>query len=317
MREQDVRRPAASVSMCDVGKRMRQLSALPALNLELTSKCQVKCVWCLMQTFDKIPKMHMDFSAFMQFVHVNAAYLRRCGTKVTPFSRGEPLLYPHFWECCSVLRQQGIALGSIATNLSMHIDVADFLNNPIEYIVVNLGGTTKEIHEKVMLHSSFELVTENLKRLWAAGIPVHVKINPTRLNIHQLDDLPRLVKSLGGKASYVDKYTTMLPHPEIASAEELRYFLDRVYDPSYPHLFRFHLRENKLMLPQKGCPPALMVDTIFADGGLSVCCHDHHQQAVVGNTFEEPLESLRASPRYRETYFKGLRRMLPCCQCCA
>lgn len=298
-------------------ERMRNVASLPVLNLELTSKCQVKCVWCLMQTFDKIPKLHMDFRQFQQFVDVNASYLRRCGTKITPFSRGEPLLYPYFWKCCAILRNNGLTIASIATNLSVHISVADFLDNPIEYIVVNLGGTTKEVHEKNMLHSSFELVTRNLKALWAAGVPVHVKINPTRLNIFQIPDLPRLVESLGGKPEYVDRYTTMLPHPDEASGEELRYFMERVYDSQRPEHFRFVVRDGEILIPARECPRGLMVDTIFADGNLSICCHDHHQQAVVGNAFEKPLEVLRISPQYRLAYARGLQRKLPCCRFCA
>ena len=300
-----------------VGARMENMAHLPALNLELTSKCQVKCVWCLMQTFDKIRKEHMEFAQFRRFVAINADYLRRCGTRITPFSRGEPLLYPRFWECCAILRKEGLAIGSMATNLSVRIRVRDFLENPIDYIVVNLGGTTKEVHESVMLHSRFELVVENLRKLWAAGVPVHVKINPARPNIPQLAELPQFVEYLGGKPEYAQEYTTMLPHPDDASPEEIRYFMTHVYDPEHPELFRFAVRDGALVVADRGCPAGLMVDTIFADGGLSVCCHDHHQQSVVGNAFDVPLEELRSSPRYRGTYLKGLRRRLRNCRFCA
>ena len=302
-----------------ISARMRNSEVLPRLILELTSVCQVKCVWCLMQTFNKIRKRHMPFERFVRFIEINGDYLRRNNTAVTPFSRGEPLIYPHFWQCCSIMRENGLALDSIATNLSMKISVDDFLANPFNYIVVNLGGVTREVHEGVMINSNFKLVTRNLRELWAAGIPVRVKINPCRANIHQLPLLPDFVERLGGRREYAERYQTLFPHPDDMTEEEKNFFLNTVYSPEHKQFFRFSLEDGSggLVQTRADCPVYLMVDTIFSNGNYTICCHDHHERCIVGNAFETPLEELRASGAYKNTYWRGLKRELAICRHCA
>lgn len=301
-----------------ISGRMQDITLLPRLILELTSVCQVRCVWCLMQTFKKIPKQHMPFDRFARFMEQNGEYLRRNKTAITPFSRGEPLIHPRFWDCCAIMRENGLALDSIATNLSMKISVDDFLANPIDYIVVNLGGVTREVHEAVMINSNFKLVVKNLRELWSAGVPVRVKINPCRANIHQLALLPSFVERLGGKREYVERYTTYFPHPDDITEEERDFFLANVYSPEHKHLFRFIMDSaGEVIQTRKDCPANLMVDTVFANGNYAICCHDHHEQSIVGNVFETPLEELRASEPYRNTYWRGLKRELVNCRYCA
>lgn len=298
--------------------RMKQIDHLPLLIVELTSVCQVKCTWCLMQTFNKIQKQHMPLEKFNTLIEKNVAYLRKHNTQIIPYSRGEPLIYPHFWDCCAIMRENNLVVNSICTNLSLKISVDDFLRHPIGSIVVNLGGTTKEVHEKCMIHSNFDLVTRNLRDLWAAGIPVKVKINPTRFNIHQLESLPEFAMTLGGKAEYALRYTTLFPHPDDLTEEERKFFLENVYCPGQDEHFRFTMSNDgsDVLQSRRDCPAHFMTDTIFANGNYTICCHDHHEQSIVDNVFETTIEELRSSEQYRTTYFRGLKRELVNCRYC-
>ncbi len=271
-----------------------------------------------MQTFKKLTPRQMPFENFKKIVEDNLDYLKARNTRVTPYSRGEPLLHPQFWECCALLNKHGIAIGHISTNLSLNISIQDFVRHPIERIMVNIGGITKEVHEKCMVHSDFDLVTANLKALWTAGIPVQIKMNPTRHNIHQRDDLPAFVESLGGKPVFIQHYTTYFPNPDHTTQEEKRFFLDTVFLEGHEDLFRFSVTDNgAISQAQRTCPAGYMTDIIFSNGNYGICCHDDYEESIVGNAFTATIETIRNSGAYRKTYERGLKRQLPNCKYCS
>lgn len=290
---------------------------LHTLIVELTNACHVKCIWCLMQSFNKLKTEHMPYEKFKQFIETNLDYLHARRTQITPYHRGEPLLHPRFWDCCKLMLDNGIVIRHISSNLSLKINVDDFLAHPIQYIVANLGGVTKKVHEKCMRNSHFELVISNLRDLWAAKIPVHVKINPTKLNMHQLDKLPDLVRHLGGKQEYIIPYTTYFPYPDHCTEEEKKFFLENVYDPDRQEFFRFYNLDDSIFQKQKICSPDYMVDTVFVNGNYGICCHDNYEQSITGNIFDSSLEEIRSSDLFKSTYYKGLKRQLENCKYCA
>ncbi len=260
----------------------------------------------------------MSFENFEKIIKSNLDYLKKYNTSVTPYSRGEPLLHPQFWKCCTLLNKNDIKIGHISTNLSLPINVQNFIQHPIERIMVNIGGITKEVHEKCMVNSNFDLVTANLKELWAAGIPVQVKMNPTRYNIHQRADLPAFVESLGGNLECIQYYTTYFPNPDHTTREEKRFFLDTVFLEGHDDLFRFSVTDDDaISQTQKICPAAYMTDIVFANGNYGVCCHDDYEESIVGNAFITTIEAIRSSDLYVKTYARGLKRQLANCKYCS
>lgn len=302
----------------NTAQRMANLDrSLSTLIIELTNVCQVKCVWCLMQSFNKLQPEHMPYEKLKEFIEKNIDYLHERGTDITPYHRGEPLLHPRFWDCCELMASHGLTIRHISSNLSLKINVDDFLAHPIRFIVANLGGTTKKVHEKCMRNSNFELVISNLRDLWAAKIPVRVKINPTRLNMHQLDKLPELVRYLGGKPEYVFPYTTYFPYPDECTEEEKAFFFENVYDPEKPEQFRFRMADDAICQKIDTCSPDYMVDTVFVNGNYGICCHDNYEKSITGNVFTSTLAEIRSSDLYKATYYKGLNRRLHNCAYCA
>lgn len=287
------------------------------LLIETISICNVRCIWCQMQNFNKHKLGFMKLEQFAGIIKDNKEFIRETYNAVEPYFRGEPLLHKNIWEIFAILKSNNIKNGGINTNLSVNIDAEKFLEFDCP-ILVNIGGINREVHESVMRGSSFDLVTTNLQKMFKLKIPLTVKMNPVKTNIHQIKDLPRFIESLGGKKENIMPYTTCYPLPATATAEEIdTFFKEVVSDEVDPYLrFTYDLkRPNKaIKTKKKGCN--FLNDTIFFDGQFSICCHDQLQMINLGNVFEKTIKDIRESKEYLYAVEKAKRCEFPFCKEC-
>lgn len=282
--------------------RTREVWRRKALVVEITSICNVRCVWCPMQTFKQIKLGSMTLDQFTRIIEENKNYLKDNNFSVEPYFRGEPLLHPNFWEICEVLKRNGIKNGGINTNFSVKIDIEKFSKYRMECLLVTIGGTTKEVHENIMRGSDFELVTSNLRKVWSMGVPALIKMNPTKLNVHQLKELPRFVESLSGKREYIVPTVTSYPPipPQISTQEQVDFFFENVVSEEVSDYLSFNYDlsqpDKDIRTKTPGCHA--LVDTIFFDGQYSICCHDQFQMINLGNVFETTIAEIRNSEKY-------------------
>jgi len=270
-----------------------------------------------MQTFHKHKIGSMKLEEFQRLIERNAGYLNRHNIKVEPYFRGEPLIHPQFFEMMDILKEYQIQKAGINTNLSVNIDIDKFLNHPM-LIIVTLGGTTKEVHERVMIGSDFSLVIKNLKKLYELEIPANVKMNPTRVNIHQLPGLPDFIQSLGGKKEYVIPYTITYPLPITATIEEIDYFfrnvVSREMDPYLRFTYDLSKPDKSIKAKNPGCYH--LQDVIFFDGQFSICCHDQLQTINLGNAFQSTIEEIKESKAYATAIKTAKARGFKICKEC-
>jgi sulfatase maturation enzyme AslB (radical SAM superfamily) len=181
-----------------------------------------------------------------------------------------------------------------------------------------MGGVTKETHEKVMKGTDFDLVCSNVKRLIELGVKFEAKINPTKQNFHEFRKLPELIESWGGQKEQVRSYTTCYPIPATASKAEKDQFFDEVVSSEVEPFLRFtydlDAPDYNIRAKQPGCH--FMVDTIFFDGQLTMCCHDQLQQVNIGNVLNSHLEAIRASKEYETAIQRGKQMQHVMCKEC-
>lgn len=289
-----------------------------SLLIETVSACNAKCTFCPMQAERKIASARMPLPRFQQIIRENADFIKSTYNGVEPYYRGEPLLHTDFWEICATLRQYGIRNMGINSNLSFKKIALERFKEFRVPLIVNMGGASKEVHESVMKGSDYDIVTSNIRRLIELGVDFQVKINPTRKNLHELDQLAPLMESLGGKREQVLIYTTCYPIPATASQPEKdTFFRENISPEVNPHLrFTYDLSKPGYDIQAKKSGCNFLVDTIFYDGQLTMCCHDQLQTVNIGNVFEERLEVLRASEKYREAIQKAKRMEHAMCPGC-
>jgi len=287
------------------------------ITLEITSFCNCRCIWCPMQNFHKHKLGSMKLDQFQYIIKTNREYFISNNIKIEPYFRGEPLLHPNFFDMMKILKDNNILNNGINTNLSVKIDITQFLRYPMP-ILVNIGGITKEVHEKVMRGSNFELVINNLKTMFQLGIPVNIKMNPTKMNIYQLGDLPRFVESLGGTKKCIIPYTTGYPIPATATKEEIDDFFKNVVSSEVDPFLRFSYDLSKsdksIKTKYPGCHH--LQDVIFFNGQYSICCHDQLQKINWGSVFKQSVREIRESNKYKNAVLKAHECSFNFCKDC-
>ena len=137
--------------------------------------CNYACVMC--ECFSPYSKVKEDKKAkgikpkIMPIETIRKVIKEAAGTplrEIIPSTMGEPLMYKNFDEIITICHEYGLKL-NLTTNGSFPIKGAkkwsELLVPILSDIKISWNGATKEVHEKIMIGSKWEVVTENLKTL--------------------------------------------------------------------------------------------------------------------------------------------------------
>ena len=297
-------------------KRKLGIAKYKSIVVETSSLCNVRCVWCWMYYFNKKEIGLMTLENFKKFIDINEKYLRKSNTKITPFNRGEPLIHPNFFEMIDYGRKKRIEFSGINTNLSVKIDTKKLMSLPLSFILVNIGGTTKEIHEKIMKGSKFDLVVNNLRQMLRINnTKVYLKMNVTKDNVHQIKELNSFFKSLGGDKKNIITGSLGFSLPELASEKERKEFLKNTVSDDIRDFLRFYYdKKGNIISQQKNC--LFLVPTVNWDGKTTICCHDLLNKLDLGNAFEKPLLEIFNSKKFIDAETKGKNQEFYFCKNC-
>lgn len=293
------------------------LTQYKSIIVETSSICNVRCVWCWMHYFDKIDKGLMSLGNFKKFIDLNAKYLKKKEITILPFSRGEALLHPEFFEMLDYADKRDVSFGRLATNLNVHLDIKRLMESPLPAILVNIGGITSKVHQRVMRGGDFKLVKNNLKKMLRVNKckPIYIKMNPTKHNLHQIQELPSFFEKLGGDPKNVIVGSTGFHQPALASKSEIKEFIKNVVSDEMRDYLRFHKNENGNIVAEKqNC--FFLIPTIRWDGKVTICCHDQLGILNLGNAFRTPLEDILISDKYKIAEKMGKLRKFYFCDNC-
>lgn len=289
------------------------------LIIESISACQVRCVWCSPQIFKKHSIGYMSAVKFEEIISKNIDFIKETYSVISPYSRGEPLLHPEFWQICEILKKYDLFDSGVQihSNLSVEVDVDEFKKYPLQ-IVVNFGGITKDVHEKVMRRSQFDLVVKNFKGLVDNNIDVIAKITPTKDNIHQINEFSSFINKISGKDVPTVIGTTGIMIPYGLSNQEKDIYFAEVVSPEVDDYLRFTYdldKANKNIIPKDPkCP--YLIDTIYFDGRFTICCHDKEPLINCGNVFKTSIKKIRQSSKYKKYRELGKQCKLKICKGC-
>lgn len=286
--------------------------------LETSNICNARCVWCWMYTSGRKDMGLMTLENFKKFIDLNCRYLKRHHIKINPYHRGEALLHPDFFEMLAYGKDKGVEFKEIHTNLSVKLDAKKLIEAPLPRIVVNIGGTSREIHEKVMPGSDFLIVTHNLEeilKLENAKEKIYLKMNVTKYNYNQINELPGFFEKLGGVRQNVIVGQLAFCLPAEATVKERKEFIDNVVSDEIKDYMKFTCENShNIKSKEPRCP--YMIPTVKFDGRVTICCHDQLSRLDLGNAFERPLSEIMRSKKYKMSESLGEKKRLPFCKEC-
>lgn len=168
---------------------------------QLNAVCNLGCLHCCEEAGHSMPdemtkEQAIDFCN--QIADLNIPYMAISG--------GEPLLCPHIFDVCEVIRNSNISL-KIETN-GEFIDgetsrkLADL---KLRSVQVSLDGATAETHERLRLTGDWEKAIAACKYLVELDVNTEVVFVPTKFNIHEIGELIDLAYSMGIYGVYTGK----------------------------------------------------------------------------------------------------------------
>jgi MoaA/NifB/PqqE/SkfB family radical SAM enzyme len=176
-----------------VKRRALDLAQPLSAHLELTYRCNWRCVFCFNPRHGDVrPLAVAEWTTVLDD-------LRELGTLALVLTGGEPLAHPDFLAIARAARARGFAL-RLFTNGSLVTDeMADLLAGlDLVGVEMSLHGATSEVHDGATQRAgSLDAMLKGLTRLRERGVPVLLKTPLTRLNEHELDAMVALTGSLG------------------------------------------------------------------------------------------------------------------------
>jgi MoaA/NifB/PqqE/SkfB family radical SAM enzyme len=162
---------------------------------QLTRDCDLCCLHCCTDSAPgkRLPD-ELDADEAMriagEIIESRVPYVMLCG--------GEPLIVPHFLAVAEKLGGAGIQLKIETNGQQFDHDVARRLARlPIRSVQVSLDGDTQAVYERQRPGASLAKAHAACRRVRAAGMPLEITFAPTRLNIHEAEQVVLRARELG------------------------------------------------------------------------------------------------------------------------
>ena len=168
---------------------------------QLNSACNLSCLHCCQEAGHSMPdelSKNESLDLCRQIVELDIPYVAISG--------GEPLLCPHVFDVCELIRDNNISL-KIETNGEL-IDkqVAEKLASlKLRSVQISLDGATPQGHESLRVAGNWKKVISACKMLVECGANTEVVFVPTQFNIHEIADAIDMAYSLGAQGFYTGK----------------------------------------------------------------------------------------------------------------
>jgi len=283
-------------------------SAHAVLDLEVTSRCNARCVFCPRDALHR-GATHIDFSLVERIAaELKDAPRRRvvlCGV-------GEPLLHPRILDIVERLSAAGAEV-CMTTN-GAALTPAQFLHleaRGLAQLNVSLNALSESTHAALMKTAPLTQITAAidgiLEDVRARKSPVEINVSFVLCdaNQHELDDFIARWRDAGVAQIFIHplnnraglltgRVTPCDPAPAArAYARDPRVVVDLFDQP----------RENEGI-----CTIAQGIDFITVDGRVPLCVLDYEERHVIGNITHEPFQRLHLNKiaQYRRGVFSAL-----------
>lgn len=182
------------------------------LILDLTSRCNIRCVMCYFSTTDRLRFKPFELDPGSTG-DIDIEVFRHLASELFPSARSvglgcaaEPLLHPRFAEMLSLTRTYRVPDVWLQTNL-LALSAASaqaIVDQRVRTVAVSIDGTTRATYERIRVGASWDRLLSRIELLRQAGAssparPPRLRITFAwmRSNREELGRLPAFAQSIG------------------------------------------------------------------------------------------------------------------------
>jgi len=169
-----------------------------ACSLEITSRCNLKCVHCYLGPRGERQR-YTETSAgrIMDIID----QITEAGCLHMLFTGGEPLLHEDFPRIYRYAKEKGLLVTVFSNGTLVTDRVAGMFRElpPLE-VEISLYGATASTYERITgARGSYKKCMDGIKRLVENKIKVNLKTILMTLNVHELSEMQKIAKGFGAR----------------------------------------------------------------------------------------------------------------------
>jgi len=202
----------------------RKGKSFSAWQIELTTRCPLRCKMCVRTESDAWIYQDMSFDDFKKIL----PHLREVETVVLE-GWGESLLHPNLIDCIQLVKKEGPEVGFVTSGMGLtEQHVSELVGAGLDFVGLSIAGTTPKTHDAIRINSHLpevlnaaRLFKEERLRRGLSRPKMHLVFLMLRDNIHEVPSVPALAKKIG-----IDQVVlTNICHAINTWQEEQRVFL--------------------------------------------------------------------------------------------
>ncbi len=182
--------------------------------LELTSRCNLRCVHCYLgEQREQREQRGLEMSTERVLAIIDEIVASGC--LYLAITGGDPMVRRDFPEIYRHAREKGLIVTVLCDGVLVTEKIVDlFREYPPFAVDISLYGATAETYEAVTrTRGSYARCLGGVRRLLAAGIPVSLKTVLMSINQHELDDMRGMAAELGVRFRMDAALFPCLPNP--------------------------------------------------------------------------------------------------------
>lgn len=258
---------------------MDDIKRVRSVILELSSKCNLNCLYC---NNDTLPdRTSMPYEKAVEYFNKMPDHVSKY---VFHFS-GESCLNRSFVKIVRFLSNHGRFM-SVCTNGMVNSRVyIDALANGLNELIFAIDGFKSATHEAHRLGSNLALIKKNLEEAASSkppGTTVGVQYLVTRSNESEIDDMRKYLADIGADFFYLKSISLNLGANE--ALENKRMDTARKILPLNQKYSRYICSEDGIALKSPLCECNLVYEPVItANGDIAMCCVDFEKPVNIGN----------------------------------
>jgi radical SAM protein with 4Fe4S-binding SPASM domain len=292
---------------------------LTNLHIEITSKCNERCIHCYIPHENKISYMESSlfYNVLEQCKTMNLLHLTLSG--------GEPMLHKDFCDFLKKCREYDFSV-NVLSNLTLLNDEIfhEMKQNPLLNVQVSLYSMNPIIHDNItQMKGSFEKTKNAILKLVKNDIPLQISCPIMKQNKNCYEDVEKWAKEYNIHVS--DDYVIIGRYNHTTQNLSCRLSINEIkemihdkaaYDSNYLEQIKLSAEKKKEINPDDFVCSVCHSSICIADNGTVFPCAGW-QDYVVGNVKETFLQDIWDNAE-KVQYLRGLRKKdFPQCLQCA
>ncbi|MDJ0306901.1 radical SAM protein [Dehalobacter sp.] len=291
---------------------------LTNLHIEITSKCNERCVHCYIPHENKVSDIEADlfYDVLEQCKNMRLLHLTLSG--------GEPMLHKSFCDFLRKCKEYDFSV-NVLSNLTLLNDeiIKEMRTNPLLGVQVSLYSMDSNIHDEItQMKGSFKKTKNAILKLIENDIPLQISCPIMKQNKNCYDDVKNWAKKhkihVGDDYVIIARYNhTTQNLSNRLSINEIREVINDivVIDTSYMEQMEREAEKKKNITSNDFVCSVCHSSICIADNGNVYPCAGW-QDYNIGNVKETSLEDIWNNSE-RIQYLRGLRRkdFPKCIQC--